>query len=562
MHIMSEVKRLDIPLTLTMGHAKHQKRHTDTSERSHLLIAPNYSSLNLYLDSSKNDYPQNIWKPQDNFLLLVLFADTDSYSNYHDMFDRLWNEKGIMNVLILINSLKKLQAEYILAYDPFLVDEASNKTLMWVVQPDKLHALPKIYSARRNNLHGYMLKVSMFNDRPTAELHYDKHTGRVISKGRDGQVLDIIIKYMNFTPVIIQPRKKQKIGHKINGTFTGVIGDLLARRTYIAVNEIYSKYYDTEEIEITTPVLYRQEIVVVVPKSAQIHLWIVVYQKLRHLHGHYLLMSFLSCVLVWYFLRRFGAKRDKATSKASLFRIVFEMLAIFLNMPLNFLTKTKSSPQRLFLASSLISSLFLMCNFVGFLVDLVTNPHFDTNMVTLQQLEEAGLSIFTENYNLLDTFNEKEPVKRLGGKLFYEFNPMYIIRHMKKYRNASLLCRKEKATWYLRRHGDDKLHIIDEVAREYFMSYLVPKGSPYLPRLRVLFGRILQSGIVDKLNEDAKYEMELNLAGKPDEVNLDTVQRRLTLADLGVNFVILALGIFVSTAVFLVELCVGRHSAM
>jgi hypothetical protein len=111
-----------------------------------------------------------------------------------------------MNISILTMSLAKLQAEYILAYGPFLLDARSNKTTMWVVQPDKLHEFPKTYSDRMSNLHGYMLKVSLFNDRPATVLRYDKLTGRQISEGRDGAVLDTITTGTNFTPVIIIPR--------------------------------------------------------------------------------------------------------------------------------------------------------------------------------------------------------------------------------------------------------------------------------------------------------------------------------------------------------------------
>jgi len=159
-----------------------------------------------------------------------------------------------------------------------------------------------------------------------------------------------------------------------------------------------------------------------------------------------LLTAVLFMCLVWYLLRRFVAKRDKATNKASLSKNDVEMLAIFPNMPMSFLTKTKSSPQRLLLSSCLLSSLFLMCKFEGSLLDVATNPHFDTNTDTLQQLEETGLSIFTDSYNLLDTFNEKESVERLGGKFSYEFSAIFIIRHKKKYKNVSLLCRKEETT--------------------------------------------------------------------------------------------------------------------
>ena len=97
MHIMSEVKRLDIPFILTARQAKLQKRYTAALE----LITSVYSSLTLYLDNSNGDYPQSIWKTQENFLFLVLFTDTNSDSYYHDIVDRLWNERGIMNVLYL-----------------------------------------------------------------------------------------------------------------------------------------------------------------------------------------------------------------------------------------------------------------------------------------------------------------------------------------------------------------------------------------------------------------------------------------------------------------------------
>ena len=120
------------------------------------------------------------------------------------------------------------------------------------------------------------------------------------------------------------------------------------------------------------------------------------------------------------------------TNKASLSENVVEMLDIFLNMPVSFLTKTKSTPQRLLLSLCLISSLFLMWKFEGSLLDVVTNPHFDTNTDKLQQLEETGLSVFTDNCNLLDIFNEKESVEHLGGKLSYEFIATFIISRMKK----------------------------------------------------------------------------------------------------------------------------------
>lgn len=557
-HVMSRVNELlTIPIILTMGHPKLQKEYTSTREHSHLLIAPNCSSLTLYLEMSKKEYPQNTWRPQENFLILIMFTNNDITSN-HNIFDFLWNEHGILNVLILINSLAKEHAEYIFAYDPFRVESLDRKTLMWVVEPEKLQELPKTYSDRISNLHGHTLQISMFTDRPTAVVAYDNLTDKWISKGRDGQVLNIIAKYMNFTPVIVPPENNERIGYKKrNGNFTGAMADLINRRTDIAVNEIYLKYYGTEEIQFTMPAIRHQEIVVLVPKSVQIHVWIVVYKSLKYIHWQYMLISFLSGVIVWCLLRRFDVTKDpNKRHEVFLFTNIPDMLAIFINMPLSSLTKIKSSPQRLLLSSCLIFSWFVMCNFQGLLLDIVTNSHFGMDIDTLQQLDEAGLSIFTENPNLMDTFNESESMEHLRGKLAYESDVLSVISQMKKYKNTSLVCSRKKATWFMKRYGESILHIINEAPRAYFMSYMVPKGSPYLERLHVLFGRITQAGLVDKWDEDAKYETQLGTDPEDDASDVEIDQKSLKLSDVAGNFMILTVGLVACIAVFLAELCV------
>ncbi|XP_021937038.1 uncharacterized protein LOC110838290 [Zootermopsis nevadensis] len=436
------------------------------------------------------------------------------------------------------------------------MDEVTRKTKMWMVKADELHELPKTYLQRTTNLHGYTLNVSMFSDVPTAFLQYDNATGKWISRRRDGRVLNIIAKYMNFTPVIIPPKQNEKIGYKLeNGTFTGAMADLISRRTDIAVNEIYLKYYGTDEIEFTMPAIRNQEVVVLVPKSARLHIWMVIYKALRRLHWQYVLASFLSCVVVWYLLRRADAGRHlKRRYETSFFTNILEMLAIFMNMPLSFLTKIKSSTQRLLLSSCLIFSWFIMCNFQGLLLDVVTNPHFDTDIDTLQQLDEAGLFIFTDNPNLLDTFNGSETMENLSGKLAYRQDSLFVVSRMKKYKNVSLLCSKKKATWFMRHNGNGMLHIVEEAPRVYFMSYMVPKGSPYLPRLHVLFGRITQAGLVDKWDDATNYEMKLE-AEFGDSEELELPQWSLGMSDVAVDFIIWAIGLVACVTVFLVELC-------
>jgi hypothetical protein len=545
---------LNIPIILTVGHPEFRRHYTPAGDHSHLLIAPNSSSLTQYLEGHKKEYPQSTWRPKESFLFLISFNETDTTSDHHNIFDHLWNERRILKVLVVIKSLAKTGTDYALAYDPFLVDEVSRKARMWIVQPEKLHELPLTCLQRTSNLHGYTLNISMFNDPPTAVVECDNVTGKWINKRRDGQVLDIIAKYMNFTPAITPPEDNKRLGYKMeNGTFTGALADLINRRTDISVNEIYLKYYGTDEIEFTTPAIRVQEVVILVPKSTRSRIWMVIYKALRRLHWQYVLTSFFSCVVVWYLLRRVDARRQiERRHEISFFKNALEMLAIFMNMPLSFLIRTKSSPQRVLLSSCLIFSLFAMCNFQGLLLDIVTNPHFDMDIDTIQQLDEAGLFIWTQNPNLFDTFNGSETMEHLRDKLSYREDYLSVISRMKKYKNVSLLCSKKRARWILRHHGNEMLHIVAEAPRTYLMSYLVPKDSPYLPRLRVLFGRITQAGLVDKWDDDHNYEMRLQSQLHDTELEVD--QWRLKMSDVAVNFIFLTVGLVVCVFVFLIEL--------
>jgi hypothetical protein len=108
----------------------------------------------------------------------------------------------------------------------------------------------------------------------------------------------------------------------------------------------------------------------------------------------------------------------------------------------------------------------------------------------------------------------------------------------------------------MKRHGDGMLHIINEAPRAYFMSYMVPKGSPYLERLHVLFCRITQAGLVDKWDEDTKYETKLETDPQVDASDVEIAQKSLKLSDVAGNFMILTVGLVACITVFLAELCV------
>ncbi|KAJ4446164.1 hypothetical protein ANN_12857 [Periplaneta americana] len=545
-------KFLNIPVVLVVGYVNLTTDTDLETERSHLLIAPNSSSLILFFKRAKNFYPQNVWRAKENFFFLMATDEIDNKENYHNIFDHLWQERGYLNILILVKSLLGRQVEYILAYNPFKRTSNDGKTLMWTVRPDNLHNIPYLYNRMTRNLHGYTLHISMFTSRPTTIVRYNKTENSWYSEGRDEVVLRNIAAHMNFKAVIIDPGN-EKIGFVTeNGTLTGAMGKLAERRADILFNEIYLKYYHTDKLEFTVPPIHSQEIVVIVPKSAKIHFWVTIYTALKSIHWKYILISFISCCIVLYFMRIMDlSKRRGNVYRPSLCISSFTMLAIFVNMPLSFLTKIQPSSQRLFLASCLICSWFMMCNFQGLLLDIFANPHYDVDINTLSKLYEADFPILTDNYNLLDTFNGSESMEQLAPKLEYNENVSRIIREIKTFKNISVLCSRRRARWFLNRNGRDGLHIVNEVPRTYFVSYMVPKGSPYLRRLSVVFGRIAQAGLFDKWDSDAASVLYSHEEIFDDD--FDSPYSVITLSDVTVALLVLVTGLLGCMFVFVCE---------
>jgi hypothetical protein len=431
----------------------------------------------------------------------------------------------------------------IMVYDPF---DSNKENGLIYVPPDQLTALPKSYLERTWNLAGFVVRVTMFHSFPTAVVKCESQN-KCSYEGRDWEVIKNLATYMNFTPVISQPGYNEDFGYGSGSRFTESMKDLMFKQADISGNERYIKSYNTDKIDFTMPAFYTMQLVVVVPKARRILPWKAIFECFTFQFWMYFLAVLLVTTVLWYVLRNLHKKVSCLTNAA-------DTLAVFLTMSVSFLTKISSSSQRFLLSFCLVFSLVFMCFFQSVLLDAVSHPHFQPDINTLQKLDKSGLPIVTLDPDLLDTFEWSPAMKNLHMKLQYQNLSLESLLHqLALYRNFSLLTSKGEALWFLSKYPN-KFHIINEYPREYFVSYMIPRGSPYATRIHNLLGKMTEAGLVRKWDTDTNYRLHL-VALREGRANIQGNKnvKILRLAEFKSAFFMWRVGLIAGTFVFMVE---------
>jgi hypothetical protein len=523
-------------------------------ESSHSYLIITYSELDAYsYIFHEAEYPKNKWTPKDNYLILIILHN-DWYAcsmpqKLEDIFDVLWNKYWILNVVIMVRYQnicdKHTEVNVFNRFDAIKKDGVTD------VSPDYVSELPKSYLERTWNLAGRPVRVTMFHSFPNAVFSCQL-PDQCTYKGRDWKVIENLATFMNFTPVINQPSDGKRFGYKYGSTFTGSMGDLVYKNADISGNERYIKYYGTHKIEFTMPAFYTVQLVVVVPKAHRISLWGTVSKCFTFQFSVCLLAVFVVTAVLWYVLRKLRGKVSCLTNAV-------DTMAVFLTISLSYLTKISSLSQRVLLSSCLLFSLVIMCGFQSSLLHAVSFPQFLPDIDTLHKLDESGLAIVTLDPNLMDTFNASSAMRNLAVRLqLQNISEHTLLHQIAVYRNVSMLTNLGQALWYLNKYPD-KLHIVNECPREYFVSYMIPKGSPYATRIHNLLGKMSEAGLLKKWDLDTRYNLKLEALREGTATIEGTGKVKVfTLVDFQLSFFVWGLGVTLCVVVFLLENLFGR----
>ncbi|PSN48650.1 Ionotropic receptor 879 [Blattella germanica] len=548
------------------------------SEHSYLLVVHDVDNLTRYIHQTDNEQ-QTLWNPKDNFTIIIApILNQDCSSSNITVLDTMWQKRWILNAIVILKYFIECHSysDAIFTYNPFQKNDMNDYGII-VNTNAQLDYIPKTYLERTWNLGGYPLKVSLYHVFPTAQKRCwpnsctpncwyeymnqefymssessEQNQSYMFSQricnncsctyeGRDWEVLQNLAIYMNFT-VSIQ--------NDSDGDIDDQISNLKLKVSDLAFNERFMKSYDEPDIEFTMPAFYTRKIVILVSKAQKIPIWSVIFEYFSGYFWLYFTLTFVSSCVFWYILRRTHENVSQLTN-------ALDMLALFLTMSVNFITKIAISSQRILLSCCLFFSLIVMCCFQSSLLDVVSHPHFKPDINTLKQLDEAEIPIFTLDPSLRDTFENSESIymKNLNTRVRYDRNLAEdrILQEIVINKNCSLLTSMTEAHWYLGKYPNG-LHIVKEYPREYFVSYIIPRGSPYATRIHNLLGKMSQAGLVTKWDEDSNYILKLEAIRDRKTYQTTSSGSVFAFYNLIFSFLVYGTGIIAGVLVFIVEL--------
>jgi len=516
-----------------------------------------------------NIFP-HLRNPRGHFLIIFLerpgngqkeLKTRDNENKYTLLFHKLWKELGILNIIMILfrNSDNRLSGSGHIAllamFNPFINSIQSRGKLV-LHNDNHVTNLVTSHTDMLNNLRGYPFRISLFSRTPTSfPLHSDDKVIDYV--GVDGFFMRNLAKQMHFTATVIGPQDGKEFGFVFqnNGTFTGSIGDILYDRADIALNSRFVKLYGTNDIEFTLPVGF-DNLCVIVPKAKHLPKWLAIF-RVFNLHVQFALVCvYVGCSIVSRILQKMHSHFKCVLKDISLFDTCIEMLPPFLSLPL--IRMPSSSHQKVFVMTCLVFGMIIASVFQGKLVTVLSKPDYYPDINTLEELDASGMVIGTGSRNLIeDTFSTEESslIKHLRDKITYYNLSNSVMSYVAKHQNMSALNRLSNAIYGLHCfHNSDgtfQLHIVKECPRTYSLAYIIPKGSPFLLRINNIIAQLVESGIIDKWNEDTRF-------------NVTEFQRRMytsndshkvfSLEDLQMPFLILICGLFGSAITFCVEL--------
>jgi hypothetical protein len=509
--------------------------------------------------------------PRGHFLIIFLETSENDQSGvkgrntekrYSLLLQELWKELGILNIIPIVIKYSDRQSKsgrivFVATFNPFINTTSRN---LVVINGNYVINLSRSYTDRLNNLRGYPLRITLFSRKPTS---FPLNPGdKVIDYiGVDGFFMRNLAKRMNFTAIASGPKDGYEYGFMFenNGTFTGSLGDILYDRADISLNSRFVKTYGTDDIEFTSSVGF-DNLCIIVPKAKLLPKWLAFF-RVFHLHVHFaLFFVYVGCSLFDHILQRIYSLFKPVDKDISLITTFMEMLPPFLSLSLVRMPSFRA--EKVFVTSCFIFGIIIASSFQGKLVTVLSKPDYYRDINTLEELDASGLFIGTGSVNLVEnTFSTEDSplVNHLRNKIIYRLLENGIIDYVAKHQNIAALNRLSNALYsvllYRNSDGTFLLHIVEECPRTYSLAYIVPKGSPFLFRTNHIITQLVESGIVNKWNENTYFNMT---AFHRCEYSGNTSLKVFSLEDLQMAFLMLACGLSCSTIAFFVELTMNR----
>ncbi|XP_054010934.1 uncharacterized protein LOC128893751 [Hylaeus anthracinus] len=219
-----------------------------------------------------------------------------------------------------------------------------------------------------------------------------------------------------------------------------------------------------------------------------------------------------------------------------------------------------SPAQRALLIGTLFFGLIVNGVYQSSLVSSLSKPFHYPQLNTLEDVVDSGKILFTKYANLKNVFQDDMPVDRALLRKIRVVNETKSTKYMVAYENMIAITRYFSMVLgnyaFHDKDGNPLLHVVDECPMNYRVSYVLRSQSPYMERVNFVLLRLKEAGLFSVWFENITYPLTIV---KMRSLRRDDTAIKLTLDHYSLTFLLLFVGLLVSTFIFLGEVYVTRR---
>ena len=511
---------------------------------SYLIVAENVWNILQYIDDKNPP-----WRSDVRILFIIL--EKDKSAIYQTLFEILWTRYSIIYGILYV---KDREFQHFLAFNPFITNFINQSGEIYSLLKDEEIDLSPMIDTDHINMNGYVFKASYVPFQYKYRENYIEYM--------DDYILKILSEYMNFTVDAAKPRITSSIEFK-NGSITGSLQDIVYDNRDIIMNPKIMKVYKSIDLEYVLPVIRYGKCCVVVPKASMMPSWL---SMIRFCDKEVWLSFISTCVLCTaflYCLRTFSLEYETNKKYFKTSASIVVILNVIFPIPFSKLTSIRPLPERTLMASCMLYSIAIFNVFEGVLFNFLKNPSSHKEINTLEDILESGLPMFASDMELYDSFKslDTEISRSLYNRFYVYDGNTHILNNIALYRNETVLITQLAAVQIMETYKRfyRHLHITDECPITYMASYLVPKGSIYLPSINNIVSRLYEGGLTDWWQDKAwdllylPYRFHYGKDTKKVEI-----LKPFSLEDVFLAFIILLVGLNVGVIIFIIEFVVYK----
>ncbi|XP_053985500.1 uncharacterized protein LOC128879947 [Hylaeus volcanicus] len=219
-----------------------------------------------------------------------------------------------------------------------------------------------------------------------------------------------------------------------------------------------------------------------------------------------------------------------------------------------------SPAQRALLIGTLFFGLIVNGVYQSSLVSSLSKPFHYPQLNTLEDVVDSGKILFTKYANLKNVFQDDMAVDRALLRKIRVVNETKSTKYMVAYENMIAITRYFSMVLgnyaFHDKDGNPLLHVVDECPMNYRVSYVLRSQSPYMERVNFVLLRLKEAGLFSVWFENITYPLTIV---KMRSLRRDDTAIKLTLDHYSLTFLLLFVGLLVSTFIFLGEVYVTRR---